>query len=200
MIEIWLDCNEDHNYMVSSHGRVKSKSRWIKCGPSAGKRLIDGRLIKPYMSKTTGYFQVQLSNRKKANVHRLIADAFVAGYMPGLVVNHIDGDKTNNRAGNLEWVSHSENHLHSYKVLGRKGSQTGKFSSLHHVSRPVVSVCMATGEKEQFACALDAVRKYGFDSGSISKCCYGKQRSHKGRIWKFSDKAMMSYPEARASR
>ena len=50
-------------------------------------------------------------------VHRLVALAFVPGWREGLEVNHKNGDKTDNRADNLEWVTHSENHRHSRDVL-----------------------------------------------------------------------------------
>lgn len=37
--------------------------------------------------------------------HRKVAEMFVEGYVPDYVVNHINGDKTDNRASNLEWIS-----------------------------------------------------------------------------------------------
>ncbi len=49
-------------------------------------------------------------------VHRLVAQYFCDGYAEGLVVNHIDGDKTNNRSSNLEWVTRSENDLHAFSL------------------------------------------------------------------------------------
>lgn len=197
MTEIWKDCAEDRNYMVSSTGRIKSKSRWVKCGPGKGKRLHPEKLIAPWFSKQTGYMQTQLGNRKKANLHKLIAIAFVEGYKPGLVVNHKNGNKTDNSLENLEWVTCSENHLHSYRELGRKGSSTGKFSGEHHASKAVLGTCLKTGLNLMFDCALDAVRLHGFDSAGISKCCYGKQESHKGYSWRFVEKDLLDSPEAR---
>lgn len=197
MKEIWKDCTEDSNYRISSLGRVISKARWVNSGPNNGRRFIDEKILSPFLSKETGYMQIQLGNRKRAGIHRLIALAFIDGYKPGLVVNHKNGIRADNRIENLEWVSQSENHLHSYRELGRKGSHTGKFSDLHHVSRPVISTNIKTGESEYFACASDAVRKYGFDGGGISKVCHGFQKSHKGYTWKFAEAAMLQYPEAR---
>lgn len=49
-------------------------------------------------------------------VHRLVAMAFVKGMVSGKEVNHIDGNKRNNAASNLEWVTKSENQLHAYKI------------------------------------------------------------------------------------
>lgn len=49
------------------------------------------------------------ASRKKLLVHRLVAMAFVPGHFSGATVNHIDGNKQNNHASNLEWVSLSEN-------------------------------------------------------------------------------------------
>jgi hypothetical protein len=47
--------------------------------------------------------------RRPVEVHRLVARAFVPGYFEGATVDHLDGDKTNNAASNLEWVTRSEN-------------------------------------------------------------------------------------------
>lgn len=65
-----------------------------------------------------GYQQVSLINDKGVSVntyvHRLVASMFCEGYKESLHVNHIDGDKSNNNAKNLEWVTRSENMLHAY--------------------------------------------------------------------------------------
>ena len=56
--------------------------------------------------------------RSKAYVHRLVAMAFVPGFSDGLEVNHKNGIKSDCRAANLEWVTHSENAVHARDVLG----------------------------------------------------------------------------------
>lgn len=60
-----------------------------------------------------GYREVIL-NGKQYRVHRVIATAFVPNPDDKSCVNHIDGNKTNNNVNNLEWVTHSENTLHSF--------------------------------------------------------------------------------------
>ena len=63
----------------------------------------------------SGYFQVCLyainGKSKKELVHRLVAGAFCSGYQDNLVVNHIDGNRLNNRSSNLEWCTTKENIL-----------------------------------------------------------------------------------------
>jgi hypothetical protein len=57
-------------------------------------------------------------------VHRLVAMAWHADtWFDGAEVNHINGDKYDNRAANLEWVTRSQNLLHSYRVLGRNAKK-----------------------------------------------------------------------------
>lgn len=68
---------------------------------------------------TNGYQAVQLGRKHVKLVHRLVAAAFVDGDT-GLQVNHKNGNRADNRKDNLEWVTCSENHKHSYRELERK--------------------------------------------------------------------------------
>ena len=74
--------------------------------------------IKPWVSKN-GYCTVSAkigSSRPKMFVHRLVALAFVPGFSEGLTVNHINGNKLDNRPENLEWVTLSENTKHQWRT------------------------------------------------------------------------------------
>lgn len=72
--------------------------------------------LSPSLAK--GYYQIILCREgqtKTYRIHSLVAKHFVEGYEEGLVVNHKDLNKTNNRAENLEWVSQKENIIHYYQ-------------------------------------------------------------------------------------
>ncbi|AGW43601.1 HNH endonuclease [Burkholderia phage JG068] len=84
------------------------------------------------------YRRLQLCrDGRKVNhyVHRLIAEAFIPNPSGLPEVNHIDGDKTNNRKGNLEWVSPSDNKYHAVDTglwpVGKKhyAYKHGKYST-----------------------------------------------------------------------
>ena len=64
-----------------------------------------------------GYKRVKLSKNnvtKFQSVHRLVATAFISNPDNYAQVNHIDGDKSNNVLGNLEWCNNSQNHKHAF--------------------------------------------------------------------------------------
>ena len=104
--ELWHHCEAPYTrYEVSNQGRVRNAHT--------------GKLLKP-QPFSNGYLFIQLfykGEKKVMLVHRLVALAFVPGWREGLEVNHKDGNKKNNSAENLEWVTHSENHRHSRDVL-----------------------------------------------------------------------------------
>jgi hypothetical protein len=66
------------------------------------------------------YYEVMLSKDNKTQlwlVHRLVALAFIPNPDSLPQVNHKDGDRTNNKVGNLEWVTAKANQLHSRRAL-----------------------------------------------------------------------------------
>ncbi len=111
--EVWLPIPDYEGiYEASNLGRIKSLDRWH------GKRLIKGVMIKP-SPDGSGYPQFQLcrdNQRKMVKVHKVVATLFCKAN-GGSEVNHINFDKKDNRACNLEWVTRQENMDH-YKKTG----------------------------------------------------------------------------------
>ena len=101
--EFWVNAyNYEQKYEVSNLGKVRKKST---------KRELVGHL-------TRGYHRVGLTKNYRTinkSVHKLVLQSFV-GNKEGLVVNHKNGIKTDNRLENLEWVTVSENTQHSYDM------------------------------------------------------------------------------------
>lgn len=78
-----------------------------------------GRQLRPAKTKA-GYIEVATCHKgrkvSKFLVHRLVALAFVPGYQDGMWVNHKNGDKTDNSAANLEWVTPGQNSRHAWET------------------------------------------------------------------------------------
>ena len=93
------------NYSVTEDGRVFNNNR--KC------------FISGYRSKK-GYRFVTLKGAdgkmRNLTIHRLVAQAYIPNPLCKAEVNHINGIKGDDRVENLEWVTHSENALHSFKL------------------------------------------------------------------------------------
>jgi hypothetical protein len=103
-MEIWKDISGYGNYEVSNLANIRNKTtNYVFKSKSPKQRYIQILLPKNNQNKSCA-------------LHRLVAQEFVENLENKPYVNHIDGNKRNNIASNLEWVTQSENMEHAFKT------------------------------------------------------------------------------------
>ena len=167
--EIWRDIEGYEGfYQISNLGAVYSVPRKSPNGSSQGGYLLKHRKYR------NGYHFVSLykdGHGKQFTIHRLVASAFIDNPRDCPEVNHIDGDKSNNAASNLEWCTRSENNKHAVKNGLRN------LESMHEKAwaanlRPVVFYFEGS-EVARFPSIRAAALVTGATANSIANCARG---------------------------
>ncbi len=167
--ERWRAICDFPMYRVSSRGRVSSSysGMW---------KVLKNRL------GNKGYLDVNLFNKfvkhKTHLIHHLVLGAFVGTRGRGLVTNHKNGIKIDNRLGNLEYTTSSENANHAYSAGLRVPN------SCKAVDRLTTSGQIL----ETFKSQSEARRETGVAQSQISACCLNKRKYYTagGFVWQFS--------------
>ena len=155
-MEKYIIINEFDNYGISNLGNIKN--------------IKNGKLLTPYLNKN-GYLTYtfcQNGIKKTFRIHRLVALHFIPNPNNLPYVNHIDGDKTNNRVENLEWCTAKENDNHA--------RETG----LKNQEKPVIAENIETKETTTFKSVTEAGAILGINKGTISKVLNGKRNQTHG--------------------
>jgi hypothetical protein len=165
----WRDIpGYEGRYQVSDTGGVRSLDRTIEAKNRwgfVGVKRLRGRELKLH-KYPNDYIGVMLGAGSHELVHRLVACAFIPGDT-SLQVNHKNGVRGDNRRENLEWLTCTDNHLHSYRELGRK--KHGKTEA---------TVLMKECSVLRFESALAAASYLGVVAGSVASAAV---RGHKCR-------------------
>jgi hypothetical protein len=146
-----------------------------------------GKELKLHLG-TSGYVQLNAwagGKIKTHLVHRLVAQLFIPNPEDLPEVNHKDGDKTNNKVSNLEWVSRSGNILHGIENGLIKKSMVGRTGKKHWKSKTVIM--QSEGAVTEFESTGEAARKTGFNVKSIQDACSGKLKTYKEKTWKYKE-------------
>ena len=182
MEEIWKPIrNHENFYLVSNLGRVKRLSTVSKRKDGKNYKRPE-KILKPYKNKK-GYLMVDLDNNCKGQIiHRLVAEAFIPNPDNLSIVNHINGNKTDNYYLNLEWCTYSYNIKHAHNNNLIKSDKAIK--TMQEQNKKQV-YCLE--QLTLYRCLSDINKKFGYNNGYISTCCNGKKENAYGLHWYYID-------------
>ncbi len=194
----WVKCSDDKNnkpilyelrndwrkvvglsgaYEVNSQGKVRSLPRKVVRSNGTIQRF-KGTVLSIF-NNSSGYPCVRISDSETGKrfilrCHRAVAEAFIPNPDNKPEVNHIDGDKKNNRVENLEWCTYEENNKHAWRT-GLCDKQ----------KKPVISI-----SREGFGHwypSIQSTRFYDCNPSLVHNAITGRQKSHRGMVWCYAN-------------
>lgn len=183
--EIWKPIEKYKHYKVSNMGRIRSIDRVDSLGRYHVGKIKNQRPNVRKGSKKKGYLTVTVSEdgiKTSELVHILVAKAFCPRPTNfDTEVNHKDEDTWNNKASNLEWITHTENVRYGTCILRSKASNKGKVKPNREI--PVLQVSLSEEVLQEFKSLTEASRQTGINLADINACCLGKMLTAENYMW-----------------
>lgn len=192
-MEIWKTIDEtDGLYSVSNLGNVRRNEHYTTVKPHVHKKEesvahYKEKYINSYKD-STGYKVVSIRNKVGQTlvrkIHRLVAIAFVPNPNKYTIVNHIDENKTNNTASNLEWCTLKQNANHGTR--NKRISQTSGIKvAQYSTDGKLIKIWNSMSEAAKFFGASTTTY--------IRRVCTGQfgRHTYKGFVWKYVDQKVI---------
>lgn len=180
--EIWKDIiGFEQYYQVSNLGRVRSKDR-IVITPKTS-YFKKGRILIPSLDSKGNYLFVGLHVNNKVKliyIHRLVAQNFIPNPHNYKQVNHINENKKDNRADNLEWCT-----AQRAKETYASRYDRSAIAKNNAIKKKVIQYTLDGKYIKEWDSLTDIQNELGFCRSNISKCCEGKYKQANNFIWKF---------------
>jgi len=164
---IWLEHKDYPGYLFCPEGKA------LQLKPTF-------RLVTERFGKAKRYLQWRIKKNNKwsyPNAHRIIAEIFVHNPDSKPCVNHLNGNKLDSRSENLEWVTHKENAVHSFKVLGNIGLK-GEKNPMSKLTENIVNSIREDLKVCKYGDQVKLAAKYKTTPAMISVIKSGKVWAH----------------------
>ena len=159
-MEEWKDVvGAEQFYQISDLGRIRNK--------------ITKDILKPSKSGAYRHIELRYGINKNVLIHRLVAEAFIPNPFNFRCVNHIDEDKENNCADNLEWCTYQYNCRYGNGSLARNSK--------------IIQYDMRGNALKIWNSMKEAAECLGINYQGISSCCRNKKKSSGGFMWSFAN-------------
>lgn len=178
-VDEWRDVvGYEGYYQISQLGKLRSLDRSFNTIRHGNIFINYRKGIMKTLSFNGNYLHAKLNKNGKTKmflVHRLVAEAFIENKHNKPLVNHKDGNKLNNYAQNLEWVTAKENTQHAIKSLGIV-KDGGKQKNCKIIKAKNANKSL------EFSSLREAERA-GFVRESIKQVLRGNWKQYKGFSW-----------------
>lgn len=163
--ENWVILERFPKYKISRDGRIYSLFRKMVLSPSVDS---DGRSAFTFTDKD--------GKKVRKYVHTIVAMAYLPNPDDLPLVNHLDGNPSNNNVSNLEWASSARNNKHAYDA------------GLNKNKNSIVQLDKAGNEIARYSSIIEAVKKLHIGRTSLSRCLNGGSKKCAGYGWKYLEK------------
>lgn len=195
--EIWKPIKDYEGlYEISNCGNIRSLSKIVNVSNqynAKSTRIVKARNLKPIYNGM--YYVVGLSKKSKIKqffIHRLVAEAFIENNNNYNCVNHINGNKKDNRVENLEWCTKEYNTSVAWKdglikiSKGRDNKMFGRYGANANKSKPIYQFDLDMNFIKKWDSQKDVERELGYKQNCISNCALGRSKSSYGYKWRLS--------------
>lgn len=143
----------------------------------------DGKLLKEITSSCNGngyalavLYKDGIGHPK--NIHRLVANAFLEKVDGKDYINHINGNKLDNRVENLEWCTPQENTEHYHRELRKEKPMYNQKACFQILDGEIMA---------EYKSLHDASRRTGISVSNIYCCCKGRTTTAGGYQWQYKE-------------
>ena len=169
-MQIWKDIEGyKGHYQISNYGNVRSLKKdafLMKGGYLKGYKIIS------LWKNGTG---------KMFRVHRLVAAAFIPNPENKPCIDHIDGNRANNHADNLRWVTAKEN-SNNYNA-----PNTYKGKKINKGGKAVLQYDLEGNFIKEWVTTMEIQRQLNYHRSNISNCCNGLVKTAYNYIWRYKN-------------